>query len=634
MRKFSTLVESIWSDIQDRSAGNVIRKEDDVNLLDLNEFYKYIKDQYKTKVEYIDLDSMGGGNGDVLGVDITEDIILFYKPKRGHILLSWSRVKIPMPFFDELTDRFKVENPNVMRRIITEKDGSCTNKTFVDAIEFFLEHKESMLNESIWSDMQDRSTGEATRKEDDVNLLDKDGLYEYLISHYKSVDGSCISRGNSYINLCVFTYPTETRYSILLDILNCRVKVRTPYIKRWPANLLDIIDKKYNREDVIDHNRDHMTFITPKEGKGNNQFYIDCLDMILNNVDKPLLKKVINESIWSDIQDRSSGDTIRKEDERYKILERLLATYIKLFAESCYYHDEYTSGSYPDFRAYIKDFRDNPRIEEVCPDDSYFDDLLNYVNKETWNDQIDDTIMEMTNRLITNKGGHLITDDVIEELRKHNVNESIWSDMQDRSSGDVVRKEDEYDINANELERSVNICIKAYVRASVYSDKYDGSSDTFLKCIEEWDRYICPNAQLYDRRSGKHIEPIKVIPSYIKKNWETGESYKSLIDDEISETEKKVKSTGFIKKPGETIRDTLSKWFSENTDILEQDYSEEIEEHNEEYHNEGGSRYTDLGVEEWWDDLAYIVRIYIYQKYTKKTRMNSKKKTGGIWINS
>ena len=461
--------ESIWSDIQDRSSGETVRKEDDINTLDLNEFYAYIKDQYKTKVEYIDLDAMGGENGDVLGVDITENVILFYKPKRGHILLSWSRVKIPMPFFDELIDRFKVENPHSMRKIITEKDGSCTNKTFVDVIEFFLGHKGTIMNESIWSDIQDRST----------------------------------------------------------------------------------------------------------------------------------------------------GDTVRKEDERQKILERLLATYIKLFAESCYYHDEYTYGSYPDFRAYIKDFRDNPRIEEVCPNDSYFDDLLDYVNKETWVNQIFDTVLEISQRI--DKGEHPITDDVIEELKKHNVNESIWSDIQDRSAGDSVRKEDEYDIDEKELERNVDQCIKTYVISSVYHDKYDGSSDTFLKCIQEWDRCICGNPHLYDRRFGKYVEPIKVIPSYVKKNWETGKSYKSLVDKKISEEEKKVKDTGFIKKPGESISDTLSKWFNENMEKLGDDFCEEIEEYNEKYHYEGGLRSVDLGVEDWWDNLKYIEQIEIYQYYMKKT---------------
>ena len=199
------------------------------------------------------------------------------------------------------------------------------------------------------------------------------------------------------------------------------------------------------------------------------------------------------------------------------------------------------------------------------------------------------------------------------------IEESIWSDMQDRSSGDTVRKEDEYDIDEKELERNVDQCIKTYVISSVYYDKYDGSSDTFLKCIQEWDRCLCGNPHLYDRRFGKYVEPIKVIPSYVKKNWETGKSYKSLVDKKMSEEEKKVKDTGFIKKPGESISDTLSKWFDENFEKLGDDFCEEIEEYNERYHNEGGSMSVDLGVEDWWDNLEYIEQVEIYQDYMKKT---------------
>ena len=44
------------------------------------------------------------------------------------------------------------------------------------------------LSESIWSDIQDRSSGETNRKEDDINLLDREGLYDYLIHHYKGTN--------------------------------------------------------------------------------------------------------------------------------------------------------------------------------------------------------------------------------------------------------------------------------------------------------------------------------------------------------------------------------------------------------------------------------------------------------------
>ena len=44
MKKLS---ESIWSDMQDRSAGETVRKEDDVDILDREQFFDYLKDIYK-----------------------------------------------------------------------------------------------------------------------------------------------------------------------------------------------------------------------------------------------------------------------------------------------------------------------------------------------------------------------------------------------------------------------------------------------------------------------------------------------------------------------------------------------------------------------------------------------------------
>ncbi len=44
---FKTFIkESIWSDMQDRSMGKTVRKEDDINLLDVDEFIEYLKKSY------------------------------------------------------------------------------------------------------------------------------------------------------------------------------------------------------------------------------------------------------------------------------------------------------------------------------------------------------------------------------------------------------------------------------------------------------------------------------------------------------------------------------------------------------------------------------------------------------------
>ena len=39
--------ESIWADIHRRSNGEQIRKEDDVDLLDIEDFYDYLKSKYE-----------------------------------------------------------------------------------------------------------------------------------------------------------------------------------------------------------------------------------------------------------------------------------------------------------------------------------------------------------------------------------------------------------------------------------------------------------------------------------------------------------------------------------------------------------------------------------------------------------
>ena len=344
-------------------------------------------------------------------------------------------------------------------------------------------------------------------------------------------------------------------------------------------------------------------------------------------------KKFIEESIWSDMQDRSAGVTKRKEDDVNLLDYDGLYDYIKSkYSEKvfCIEKDYFFQKSeticvdpIKNVSLYLKRLRDGS-LEDILL--SWVHVNINHPFLLKLEERFFVSHSGVQRRIIKEKDGTCtnqtyidVIDFFLEYVDNIVVNESIWSDMQDRSAGDTVRKEDEYDIDEKELERSVDTCIKTYVIGFIYYDKYDGSSDTFLKCIQEWNRNICQNAQLYDRRFGKYVEPIKVIPSYVKKNWETGKSYKSLVDKKMSEEEKKVKDTGFIKKPGESISDTLSKWFDENFEKLGDDFCEEIEEYNERYHNEGGSMSVDLDVEDWWDNLEYIEQVEIYQDYMKKT---------------
>ena len=420
--------ESIWSDIQDRSSGDTVRKEDDINTLDLNEFYAYIKDQYKSKVEYINLVAMGGENGDVLGVDITENVILFYKPKRGHILLSWSRVKIPMPFFDELTDRFKVENPNVMRKIITEKDGSCTNKTFVDVIDFFLGHKGTIMNESIWSDIQDRSAGDTVRKEDLITT-NKD-LRKKILELYKeqgegeTLDVSSLTNAIQCDDFTsIFQGYVKVKHIIGLEKWDVSKVTNMGYmfwgcknfnsdLSNWDVSSVKDMGymfwccRNFNSDlsnwDVSSVEYMYCMFNNCKKFNSDlskwNVSDVKNMYSMFDGCDSLKMKpswymkynQKTNESIWSDIQDRSSGDTVRKEDEM------TYDDFIMLRATAKMFRVGVRNYSNPKKRKYT--------LKRIDGCDGFIDYILEKKKEHFWNDTPDETYDKAINFVKNNWG--------------------------------------------------------------------------------------------------------------------------------------------------------------------------------------------------------------------------------------
>ena len=169
--------------------------------------------------------------------------------------------------------------------------------------------KLSEITESIWSDMQDRSSGETVRKEDDVNLLDRDGFYDYLVEHYeclypesymilnlKSSDMLIIpmlkllkSQNEITFNLIIWDIdkPGETFITIPDEIpfksSNLLIKLRDKYKLIPYGNMLSKfkIEPKSEKDDI------------------NKSFFISIIDTILelNTEYEPLIKRNKYEKI-------------------------------------------------------------------------------------------------------------------------------------------------------------------------------------------------------------------------------------------------------------------------------------------------------------------------------------------------
>ena len=306
MKKLS---ESIWSDMQDRSAGETVRKEDDISLLDNEELYDYIKSKYESRIPNFNVDigyyTNKSSNEKHLLIQpygrwkplmlyvfyndgkIGEICTHFDKFKRWNFnILKQKYLLIPDRHYDECNYNFK----------ISEKDGTITNHTVIGIIDILVEDKSKILLESIWSDIQDRSMGKTVRKEDSIDHLNYEEFFVYLTEHYQpksKKDNEKIGGRTSILatDIIEIFIPIE---SIDDKLKGLQINMSKKYnsivlIAASPA----LFNKYVNLEKMLSNNYtlNDSRYLEPKK-KPTNQTVVDLIDMFLDVVDNPILEKV------------------------------------------------------------------------------------------------------------------------------------------------------------------------------------------------------------------------------------------------------------------------------------------------------------------------------------------------------
>ena len=317
---FKTFIrESIWSDMQDRSAGKTVRKEDDIDLLDINEFCEYLKTIYKTNSDN-DISVIKIEGNMYLTICLYEDEYGYYRYiyYDGDYINTQLDVIKTLKCLLEFERKFSIkfnENDFVVNCIdIYPKDKAripVTNKFFIEVLDFILDRintpleqkikKISNIKESIWSDIQDRSMGKTVRKEDDINLLDIDEFFVYLTEHYQPK--------NKKINEKIGGRTSRTNTNIIeifipIESIDDRIKTLMIVISKKDNSIVSIatsqtlFDKYVNLEKMLSNNytintSEHSSkiYITPKK-KPTNQTVVDLIDIFIAVVDNPILKKV------------------------------------------------------------------------------------------------------------------------------------------------------------------------------------------------------------------------------------------------------------------------------------------------------------------------------------------------------
>jgi hypothetical protein len=98
-----------------------------------------------------------------------------------------------------------------------------------------------MLNEHLWSGIIHRSETGEERKEDDVNLLDFDGLCDYLNKQYKSKDNTELFKQESKFVYCYpCTQSTDGLKATMTFHPNLNVCSLEFFLKRYPNQKINI----------------------------------------------------------------------------------------------------------------------------------------------------------------------------------------------------------------------------------------------------------------------------------------------------------------------------------------------------------------------------------------------------------
>lgn len=152
--------ESIWTDIQSRSAGDTVRKEDDVNFLDIDGFIEYLKNTYKVCIydpnNFFQIGEwyIGGHKDGVCNISIPiEKNDNNETPNMSNRMLM---IKKDLGLGGETSI---MPNKYVFRLYPREIQKTFEDKYIVDASNFTLTPKDEIINNSVFVDVIDKLLG-------------------------------------------------------------------------------------------------------------------------------------------------------------------------------------------------------------------------------------------------------------------------------------------------------------------------------------------------------------------------------------------------------------------------------------------------------------------------------------------
>ena len=514
--KDKSLKESLWADVQNQASGDTVKKEDDLEWMDINEFREYCKNRYWVDPRAEGIGITTTSDSKYLGVPgfLGKYFLFFY-------LRYMNSGKKTIDFVNGVLDHLpevkkKLEDRYDLRRrpgstdrfpgyLLFPKNGSpVTNALFIDMLDYLdssedlnsvpnlkkYYHKNEDINESLWADVQNQAAGDTIKKEDDLNNLDITEFHKYLKDRYKTPDGSPgkFKDGSDiyHIGVPLDTDRTDSTNFLFLDYYMdpCEVSIDR-YFYDENAGMREKLKKEYRvKKQNVDYD-----IIYPKDGSPADQnFFVEVLEFIIDNMgSRPKgIQRIVNESLWAEVQSQAAGDTLKKEDNLNRLDREAFFEYLKgRYVSDAYKIDMFKDGEgvyhiciplEEDISGTINLlYLDYEKKPEITLDTDFYNaniDIgselkMNYTVKKQNSDF--DLIYPNDGRPVDQNFFVEILDFIIDNCRnmkkgiKRRVTESLWADVQSQAAGDVVKKED--DLNTLSSERFIQY-IKDHYRVS------------------------------------------------------------------------------------------------------------------------------------------------------------------------
>ena len=302
--------ESVWGNIRKKSMGQETRIEDDINLLDMSGFAEYLKTRYsstaKTKTKSTEINIFNSAIYIPLLRDTSDSwYTLVYNLDRLYITDNLhTNFKFPSSFYFLKKDyRFSI---SMRFAYISTKqdDGRIRNEDVIKFIDMIIDNYQDddiiickNVSESVWGSIRKKSLGQETRIEDDINLLDSEGLTDYLKKHYKPLNSFAIitNVGN------IISVPIIREHTNSCIMFSCETKsvIMTNDIMDQVQGLLRVMENNFSIKtsegEGEDGNGEYKVYtILPKDGSEvTNKFFIEVIDSLLYHIPGHLYKKSI-----------------------------------------------------------------------------------------------------------------------------------------------------------------------------------------------------------------------------------------------------------------------------------------------------------------------------------------------------